>query len=172
MKHRREFNTWTGSEDGKPHKPLLSLRIFAEDNPRRFFAEVYVWEHFWQVRAFKRKDKRRTLAFWHAFETREQKIEPDSLGRPVISRKLGEMHLCLKACTYNTISHEVYHATRTFARRSGTIEAATLAEAAKERIHEGMPEEVNARFQGFVTDRIIAEVLQLINRRNATKRRS
>ena len=171
MKHRRAFQTWTGSEDGKPKVPLLSLRIFAENNPRRFFAEVYVWEFLYQVRALKLRHARHTLAFWHEFQEPEKKVYPDKLGRPIISRKLGEMHLCLPSCTYNTIAHEAYHATRTFARRSGNIEAGTFAEAAKERIWQGMPEEVNASFQGLLTDRITAAVLRLVNSREESRQR-
>lgn len=165
MSTRRPFTTWTGSEDGKPIVPKLSFRVFAEGNPHRFFVEVYVWEHLWQMRALKTGDKRRTRAFWHAYLSPETRIKPDKLGRPVVSRKLGEMHLCLKTCTYNTVAHEAYHATRTFARRSGTIEAGTLEEAAAEDVHTSMPEEVNARFHGYLTDRIVMNVMNYFNRR-------
>lgn len=164
MKHRREFTTWTGADDGLPKKPLLNLRIFAEGNPRRFFVEVYVWEFLYQMRGVHRgKNSRKTLAFWNpTYEARKVK---DKRGRDVISKKLGEIHLPLAHCTYNTIAHEAYHATRYFALRSKNIEPASLEESDSATVHWMMPEEVNARFHGYLTNEIIAQVLDFINSR-------
>lgn len=166
MKHTRKFTTWEG-EDGREHKPLKRMRVFDEDNPRRLFVEVYIWENLWQMRACRHKgaSRKRTLGFWHGFEPGERRLKPDKKGRPIISRKLGEMHLCLKQCTYNTIAHEAYHATRTYARRCGNVEAATMQQAQEEKVSDDMPEERNARFLGYLTDRVIAGVYDLIRER-------
>lgn len=158
---RREFVTWSGMDDGLPRTPLLSLRIFAEGNHRRPFVEVYLWQFLGQMRAVHRGgNSRRTLAFWHPML--EARKEPDRRGRAVISKKLGEIHLALPSCTYNTIAHEAYHATRYFALRMKQIEPLTMEESDKAKISYMMPEEINARFNGYLVDTITAKVLDFV----------
>lgn len=167
MSRRRAFTYWTGDKDGLVKKPELQLRIFAEGNRRRHFVEVYVWKHLYQMRAVHRgKLGKKILAFWGSMD--EVRKTPDRLGRRVVSKKLGEIHLALKHCTYNTIAHEAYHATRHFALRAGHKEPSTLEESNAMITTWNSPEEINARFMGYLTDTIIAAVLDHIGR---TRRR-
>ena len=159
----RAFITWSRASDGKPVVPVRCLRIFAEADQRRHFVEVYIWQHQYQMRATWNQPKpkgHRILAHFISFI--ESKEEPDTLGRTVTSRKIGEIHLCLKGLTYDTIAHEAYHATREYARRAGNREPDTVKTNAAIKPHYDLPEERNARFQGQLTDRIITAALELV----------
>ncbi len=159
---RRPFTTWTGSVDGLEHRPTISRRIFAEGNKKGLYVELYVWPTLAEMRATwaggrGKGQRRRVYGFWKP--TYEWKNVLDSLGRKIASKKLGEIHLALNMSTYSTIAHESYHATRYFARRRLLREAATLDEDEKDPAHYHMPEEVNARFMGYLSNEICVIIL-------------
>ncbi len=159
----RAFVTFTRAADGKPVQPVRCLRIFAEADHRRHFVEVYIWRHLWQMRAaWTRPVPKGSRIVGHFRGFIESRDEPDTLGRTVTSRKLGEIHLALKDLTYNTIAHEAYHATREYARRAGNREPDCPHENAKINPSNDLAEERNARFQGQVTDTIITAAFALI----------
>lgn len=156
----RKFVTFSKSETGEEVKPALTFRVFAEGNRRRHFVEIYVWRLMHQMRALKQKQARRTLAFWGVVD--EQRNELDRRGRKVGSRKLGEIHLCLKHVTLNTLAHEAYHATCHFARRTGSRVTQTAKEEAADK-HAGKwhsGEERNARFIGHLTDAMAERIMR------------
>lgn len=158
---RRAFPVWQGADDGKTITPALKLRVFAYDNPRRLFVEVFVWDFVYQLRGIRRQGKghKTTRAFFHP----RDEIRKSDTGRTVASRKIGEIHFCRKFCTYETVAHECYHATRYFSHRMRHKEAADKAEYDSEPIKWDMPEERNARFHGMLTDRVIAAILRLLH---------
>ncbi len=161
MSKRRAFVTWTGSVDGLPKVPTISRRIFAEGNKRGLYVELYVWRTLDLLRAAwgrrrGRGNRRRIFGFWRP--TYEIRNTRDKRGREIYSKKLGEIHLPLSV-QYSTIAHETYHATRYFARRKKLVEAATLEEDESQRASYHMPEEVNARFMGHLSNQICSVIL-------------
>lgn len=159
-RHRRPFVTWQGADDKLAIAPALTLRIFAEDNPRKHFVEVYLWHFVYHLRGIRKQapGSRTTRAFFTPMDQVRQ--TPDARGRKVASRKIGELHFCRKFTTYETVAHECYHATRYWSHRQGHSEASNKAEYDAEPISINMPEEKNARFHGMLTDRVIAAFLR------------
>lgn len=159
----RKFVTFSKSDTGEEVKPALTFRVFTEGNRRRHFVEIYVWRHKYQMQALRkasRRESRKTLAFWGVVD--EQRTELDRRGRKIGSRKLGEIHLCLKHVTVNTLAHEAYHATCHFARRTGNRVPQTNKEEtnAKDSGEWHSGEERNARFIGHLTDAMAERIMR------------
>lgn len=152
----RPIREFVGSQDGLLKKPVLRFRIYADNDKRKSFVDVHLWQHLHQLRSMWRGKKRRGSKIVGMFlHWKDERGTPDAIGRKVSSAMIGEIHLALPSLTYNTIAHECYHAAREYARRRRHIEPATCEENDSRVKLSTDAEELNAIFAGYLTDRVV-----------------
>lgn len=166
----QEFVIDGGENDGQTVTPLSCLRVHLDDNPRRQFIEVFFWEHFHQVRAHQQRRKSKAYGLFKSYLL--QRHQPDKRGRPIVSKHIGVIHLCVKALTFSIIGHEAFHAVRYMALRQGLPIPQSLAAYDLTNNHKDdrtNPEEIEARFMGLLVARISAAALDVLDERKKAK---